>query len=592
MPREAPQEPPLSEPFDRHAPRYATVWEGDPSARAQRARVHATLRRWLAPRSRVLDVGVGAGTDAAWLVAQGHTVVGLDASAAMLAEARLAAPGVALHHAPAETLGSLDLGPPFDAALLDFGVGNAVDLRRVAAGLARRVRAGGVVVVVTMPRLNPAWTLGALRRGDIGGAVARARRVQAVPVEGGAVETTYRGPDAIADAFSPWFAPRHVVGLGVALPAPGSRRDADRVARLARVDASLGRLPLIRRMGDHVVVVLERALAPRRRRALARRLAQWRVDRASRSGGVTLRTLVLEVTGGCQSRCVGCGHRGPAGGEALGPAEAGRLATEARAMGARDVLITGGEPLLRRDLDALLAAVGGAGLAVTLLTNGLALRRRAPLVARSCDAVVVSLDGHDRASYAATRGVDGFGAVAAGVAALRALAPQLPVTARVTVTAHNAETLRRIVERARAMGIDGVSLLAADTDTAGALGRDGPITLEAVDPDRLAAEVEALRRGPLRRFVTDSDDALDRLVHRARAAAGQEPPRPPRCDAPYTSVVVTPDQTTRPCFFLPASGDASAGLAAALDQGRAARAALDVATHPTCARCVCWARLA
>jgi MoaA/NifB/PqqE/SkfB family radical SAM enzyme len=289
---------------------------------------------------------------------------------------------------------------------------------------------------------------------------------------------------------------------------------------------------------------------------------------------------------------VGCGHRGPAGGEALTPRRAGEIAAEARSMGARAALVTGGEPLLRRDLDALLAAVGGAGLSVTLLTNGLALRRRAAMVAARCDAVVVSLDGHDRATYAATRGIDGLGAVAAGIAALRAHAPQLPVTARVTVTAANADHLRRIVERAGALGVDGVSLLAADTDTAGALGRAGPVSLPPVDPARLAAELAALRGGPLRRLVTDSDFALDRLVHRARAAAGLEAPRAPPCDAPHTSAVVTADLTVRPCFFLPATGDAAGGLEAALEQGRAARAAHDVAAHPTCARCVCWARLA
>ena len=585
-------EPILPEPFDLHAGRYAELWEADPSAAAQRARVHRALRRLLAPRSRVLDVGVGAGADAAWLLAEGHAVVGLDASAGMLAEARAAAPRAELHHEPAEALGALDLGPPFDAALLDFGVANAVGLRQVGAGLARKVRPGGVVVVVTMPRVNPAWTLGALRRGAVGRAVARARRVRAVPVEGGRVETTYRGPGAVAEAFAPWFSVRHVEGLGLALPPPGSRRDARRVARLAGLDARLGRLPIARRMGDHVMVVLERSTAPRRRRPWSRRIARLRADRAARRGDMTLRTVVLEVTSGCQSRCVGCGHRGPAGGEALTPTRAATIAAEARSMGARDALITGGEPLLRRDLDPLLAAVGGAGLAVTLLTNGLALRRRAAMVAARCDAVVVSLDGHDRATYAATRGVDGLGAVAAGVAALRAHAPHMPITARVTVTATNAGHLRRIVERARALGIDGVSFLAADTATAGALGRDGPVALPAVDPARLAAEVAALRGGPLRRFVTDSDLALDRLVHRARAAGGLEAPHAPPCDAPHTSAVVTADLKLRPCFFLPATGDAAGGLEAALEQGRAARAAHDVATHPTCARCVCWARLA
>ena len=57
--------------------------------------------------------------------------------------------------------------------------------------------------------------------------------------------------------------------------------------------------------------------------------------------------LVLELTHGCNSRCLGCDHRGPAGGETLDALRCGALAREARSMGARQVLLTGGEPLLR-----------------------------------------------------------------------------------------------------------------------------------------------------------------------------------------------------------------------------------------------------
>jgi len=194
------------------------------------------------------------------------------------------------------------------------------------------------------------------------------------------------------------------------------------------------------------------------RRAAARWTRHRETRRARRTGELRqLRLLILHLTDGCNSRCVACDFRGPAGGEALTAERCVALAAEARAMGCGQVLLTGGEPLLRPDLPEILAGLRLAGLRITLLSNGLALRRHAELVARWCDEVVISLDGEDAAQYRATRGVDGLAALEAGVAALRAQAPGLPVRARVTVTACNAGHLQAIADRARAMGLSSLT---------------------------------------------------------------------------------------------------------------------------------------
>ncbi len=580
--------------FDGHASVYDRVWDEDPVAACFRREVHRILRHHLPAGGAVLDAGCGIGTDAAWLAAQGFAVTAIDASAGMVARARQR--GVDARQLPVQRAAAL--GQRFDLVLLDFGVVNCLDPAGLGPVLAALLRPGGVVVIVSMPRLHPTWMLARAARGDLAGARARLRPVIEVPVGDGAVRTRYWSGPAIRRALGPAFTLVEQRSLGALMPPPGSRRGA----ALDRLERPLRGLPLVREVGDHVVVVLRWSgetprLRPRRSPGRLRR--RWERRRAQRTGELrSLRVLVLHLTDGCNSGCVACDFRGPAGGEALDAPAVARIAARARALGCGEVLLTGGEPLLRPDLAEVLAAVRLAGLRPTLLTNGLLLRRHAWLVARWCDEVVVSLDGHDAAAYRAARGVDGLPALRAGIAALRRQAPGIRLRARVTVTAANVGHLLYIARLARDLGLDGVSFLAADLSGSDAFGRrddGGPPPADLLpDPDALRAELAGLRAALPPGFLTDSDVALDRIWQRAAADRGLQPATSPRCDAPWTSVVVQPDLSLRPCFFIPAEAAAAHARDDLVDglfaMGRQL-AAHDVATHPACQRCVCWARL-
>lgn len=575
--------------FSRHADRYAEVWEGDPVASELRAAVRTRLAALMPPAGRVLDIGCGPGVDAAWLRARGAQVIALDASPGMVAAARARDPALDVRLLRAEEVGVLANEGPFDLAVMDMGVVNCVDLDAVARGLADCVRPGGMLVVVPMPRVHPTWTARELLRGRLSGALARLRERGSVPVEDEEVGVRYLGAAALRGALGPWFEVTDRQGLGFLLPPPGSRLGGPLASPLARVEAPLRRLPVLRSIGDHVIVELERRASPLVPAAVPVRLA---AALAERSGRVRrLHTLILEATTGCQSRCVACSHRGPAGGEALTPATARTLAEEASALGARSVVVTGGEPLLRPDRRAFLESLHSVGLPLTLLTNGLTLRRDADLVAATCAEVVLSLDGHDDETYREARGVDGLGAVRAGVAALRERAPALPVRARVTVGPINAHLLDRIASAAVGLGLDSVSFLAADLASPEAFGREGlPAALPA-DPAAAAAALARARAAVPPGFIVDGEASLARITDKLRADGGIGRHRPPRCNAPYASVFVQADLTVRPCFFLPAVASASSGLRAALAEAQPALAALDISSDPTCARCVCWAEL-
>ncbi|MFT5679662.1 MAG: MoaA/NifB/PqqE/SkfB family radical SAM enzyme/SAM-dependent methyltransferase [Myxococcota bacterium] len=573
--------------FDRHAEVYRAVWGDDPSAQAMRRAVWSAADVVLPAGGRILDAGCGIGLDSEWLVESGRQVVAIDASAGMVAQTRARLPDVAVHHLPIQRLGGLS--ETFDGAISDFGVINCLDPTEAAAALADCLRPGAPVVVVPMPRLNPAWMLYRLLAGHPRDALSRLRRRVDVDVEGEAVSTRYLTLDELTAAFAPWFDLEHSEGLGVLMPPPGSGVSAAIADRMERLERPLRRLPLLRGIGDHLIVVFRRRGTHRPGGPLRRRRA---TGHARRTGQVrALRVLVLEVTQGCQSQCVSCDFRGPAGGEALTPARCGVLTEQAVSMGCTEVILTGGEPLLRPDIAAIFQHIRLAGAPICLLTNGLALARHAALVARWCRSVVVSLDGHTAEQYRRIRGVDGLGAVSAGVAALRVLAPGMPITARVTVTAQNAGSLTDIGLLAVEMGLSGVSYLAADTQSADAFGRTDAAALPGVDTAALRTELSNLRAALPAGFLTDSPAAIDRIWQKYAADAGQRSHAPPRCDAPYTSTVVGADLSIRPCFFLPPAASAADGLRSGLTAMAPRLAELDIEDHPTCARCVCWARL-
>ena len=131
--------------------------------------------------------------------------------------------------------------------------------------------------------------------------------------------------------------------------------------------------------------------------------------------GRPLRDLRISVTDRCNFRCVYCMPKEVFGRdyhfldrrELLTFEEIERLARAFVTHGVEKIRITGGEPLVRRDLEVLVAALAEIpGLDLTLTTNGALLPRRP----RSSDAglrrVTVSLDSLDDEVFTGMNDVD------------------------------------------------------------------------------------------------------------------------------------------------------------------------------------------
>lgn len=136
--------------------------------------------------------------------------------------------------------------------------------------------------------------------------------------------------------------------------------------------------------------------------------------------------LRLSVTDRCNLRCRYCmpeeGTAWTPPGELLEAAELLRLAGLLAELGIRRIRLTGGEPLVRRDLPELAAALkrlpGVEWVGVT--TNGLLLEEHLPaLLAAGIDGVNVSLNTLDRAQYAALTRRDALDQALSGLEAAR-----------------------------------------------------------------------------------------------------------------------------------------------------------------------------
>jgi GTP 3',8-cyclase len=137
--------------------------------------------------------------------------------------------------------------------------------------------------------------------------------------------------------------------------------------------------------------------------------------------GRPLRDLRISVTDRCNFRCTYCMPKEIFGrdyaflprDQVLTFEEIGRAARAFVSLGVEKLRVTGGEPLVRRDLPTLIAMLAalrtpdGRELDLTLTTNGAALRALAkPLAEAGLRRVTVSLDSLDDAVFGAMNGVD------------------------------------------------------------------------------------------------------------------------------------------------------------------------------------------
>jgi Fe-coproporphyrin III synthase len=311
--------------------------------------------------------------------------------------------------------------------------------------------------------------------------------------------------------------------------------------------------------------------------------------------------VTLYLTERCNSRCVTCDYwrHGRAD---MNLAAVERLLPSLEALQTQVVLLSGGEPLLNPEWRAIAQALRQAGLKTWLLTSGLSLAKHARRAAELFDAVTVSLDGTDRPTYQAIRGLDALDKVCEGIRTVAhyGVAPAV----RVTVQRANFRQLPVFVSLAKELGARQVSFLAVDVANPHAFGRtdDFSSDLELLPADLPVFDAvlrtmerehaEDFRSG----FIAESPQKLRRILQYFAAIHGADEYPPVRCNAPEFSAVVGATGRVQPCVFISGPTDALRGDGSALDDLSSAlngermtalRGSIRAGARSECKTCVC-----
>jgi pyrroloquinoline quinone biosynthesis protein E len=157
--------------------------------------------------------------------------------------------------------------------------------------------------------------------------------------------------------------------------------------------------------------------------------------------------LLAEVTHACPLHCPYCSNplELVRRGTELTTADWARVLSEAAGLGVVQAHISGGEPLLRPDLPAIVAAAREAGIYTQLVTSGLGLStsRLDTLVRAGLDSVQLSVQDADPAGSDRIAGRPAFAAKERAAAVIRAAG--LPFGLNVVLHRHNLDTLPDII---------------------------------------------------------------------------------------------------------------------------------------------------
>ena len=243
----------------------------------------------------------------------------------------------------------------------------------------------------------------------------------------------------------------------------------------------------------------------------------------------------------CNLRCIHCSSNASTNASVgLAYEEAKEIVAQLAAVGVMDIAYSGGEPLLRPDLPALVRFARGLGISVGTSTNGYPLTARKAQALRSAglSRLQVSLDGprdtHDR--------IRGRGAYDRAVRAIsRSLDAGLRTHVCFTAMRMNADLLEEVIELAFGLGVHGFNL--SQFVATGRGSADDDLT-PAQARSLLTTWLEAKRARPDHYFTAHASGLADLAQNEV------EVPRA-GCQAGMSIACIMADGSVTPCVMLP-----------------------------------------
>jgi 2-polyprenyl-3-methyl-5-hydroxy-6-metoxy-1,4-benzoquinol methylase len=255
--------------FDCIADSYDDSFTRTLIGRAQRRIVWNALRTAFPPGSRVLELNCGTGEDASFLSRLGVSVVACDASPRMIQVARqrqAADPrlsSVQFHILTTENLQRLNVTTPFDGVLSNFsGLNCVADIRSIVPDLAGLTKPKAAVCICLSSRICIWEILWFASRANFAKAFRRLRGSSFARIVGREFPVWYPTIRSIKRSLTPYFRLRSIQAVGLAVPPTYVRTRSTAnpkiISRLEWFDNAFGSWPVVRTLGDHVLLQFER----------------------------------------------------------------------------------------------------------------------------------------------------------------------------------------------------------------------------------------------------------------------------------------------------------------------------------------------
>lgn len=259
----------------------------------------------------------------------------------------------------------------------------------------------------------------------------------------------------------------------------------------------------------------------------------------------------MAVTSRCNSRCLYCEiwQSEPVNGPTL--EEIKKLHASFMKLGAKVVVLSGGEPLLRKDLEDIIS-VFSKGMGVHVITNGVLLtkERAESLVKAGASLLVLSLDTLEGEVYEKLRGVP-FKSIERALEALvyvKEKYPHLVITINSVISRYNMGHLEGLVREISEIGGGKINITFTSYQRRGDADEAGLIPPPEMH-EALRSEMDRLTALKKEGFpITNTDSYLralpDFLIYN-RMNKGFS------CKAGYTSVNIDQNLYLFPCYALP-----------------------------------------
>lgn len=320
----------------------------------------------------------------------------------------------------------------------------------------------------------------------------------------------------------------------------------------------------------------------------------------------TLPIVILMPHSACNCRCVMCDiWKDNQNLKQLSEDDVKDLLQSLKKLGTQQVLMSGGEALLHQRFFSFCEILQNAGIGITLLSTGLALKKHAENITALVNEVIISLDG-DAATHDSIRNIpNAFEKLKEGMVTIRNIEPRFRITARTVIHRMNFQKWPAIIDAAEELDLDQISFLPADVSSHAfnrevlwsdlrqheiLLDKEELPELQKITAHILKDYEFEFKAG----FIAESPAKIEKIYQYYAAVYGLNPFPFKKCNAPWVSTVIEADGTVRPCFFHEAIGNIHREPLADILNGPAAfkfRKTLDMENDTICKRCVCYLNL-